>query len=71
VTGRQFKAAIRRLKLSQMGAARLLGVDSRTARRWVLDERRIPEAVVIVLELMLAGKATVADIEQAKAAKRK
>jgi hypothetical protein len=66
VTGRQFKLAIRRLRLSQMGTARLLGVDSRTARRWVLDERRIPEAVAIILELMLAGKVTVEDVEQAK-----
>jgi hypothetical protein len=49
-----------------MGAARLLGVDARTARRWVLDERRIPEAVIIILELMLAGKVTVEDIEEAK-----
>ena len=71
MTGRQFKSAIRRLKLSQMGAARLLGVDARTARRWVLDERRIPEAVVIVLGLMLAGKATVEDVQAVKTPKRK
>ena len=71
MTGRQFRAAIRRLGLSQAGAARLLGIDARTARRWVLNERRIPETAIIVLNLMLAGKVTVEDVEAAKTPKRK
>lgn len=66
MTAKQFQAAIDRLGLSQVGAARLLGADPRTARRWALGERSVPESVSILLRLMLAGKITVADIESAK-----
>lgn len=63
VTAKQFQAAIDRLGLSQVGAARLFGSDPRTARRWALGERSIPEPVAIILRLMLAGKITADDIE--------
>lgn len=63
MTAKQFQAAIDRLGLSQVGAARLFGSDPRTARRWALGERSIPESVTILLRLMLAGKITADDIE--------
>lgn len=63
MTANQFRAAIDRLNLSQVGAARLIGADPRTARRWALGEREIPECVAILLRLMLAGKISIADIE--------
>jgi len=63
MTAKQFQAAIDRLGLSQVGAARLLGADPRTARRWALGERSVPEPVAIILRLMLAGKITADDIK--------
>ena len=62
MTAKQFQAAIDRLALSQVGAAKLFGADPRTARRWALDERSVPEPVAILLRLMLAGKITAEDI---------
>ncbi len=62
MTAKQFQAAIDRLGLSQVGAAKLFGADPRTARRWALGERSIPESVAILLRLMLAGKISADDI---------
>lgn len=66
MTPKQFQAAIDRLGLSQVGAAKLVGADPRTARRWASGERSVPEPVAILLRLMLAGKITASDIEAAK-----
>ena len=66
MTAKQFQAAIDRLGMSQVGAARLVGADPRTARRWALGERDVPECVAILLRLMLAGKMTAEDIETAR-----
>jgi hypothetical protein len=63
MTSNQFRNALRRLELSQLGAARLFRADGRTARRWAGDERSIPPTVEILLRLMLAGKITPDDIE--------
>jgi hypothetical protein len=63
MTALQFRAAIKRLGLSQAGAAALVGADPRTGRRWALDERSVPECVAILLRLLLAGKITTADVE--------
>lgn len=63
MTANQFRAALKRLGLSQAGAARLVGADPRTGRRWALDERAIPECVAILLRLLIAGKITIEDIE--------
>jgi hypothetical protein len=62
MTAKQFQNAIDRLGLSQVGAARLFGSDPRTARRWAIGERSVPEPVAIILRLMLAGKITADDI---------
>lgn len=66
MTANQFRAALDRLKLSQLGAARLVGADPRTARRWALGERTVPECVAILLRLLIAAKITVADVDAAK-----
>lgn len=63
MTPKQFQAAIDRLGLSQVGAARLFGADPRTARRWALGERSVPEPVAVLLRLMLAGKITADDVK--------
>ena len=64
MTAKQYQSAIDRLGLSQVGAARLVGADPRTGRRWALGERPVPQCVAILLLLMLAGKITVQDIEK-------
>lgn len=63
MTANQYRVALSRLDLSQVGAARLVGADPRTGRRWALDERPVPECVAILLRLLLAKKITIADIE--------
>jgi DNA-binding transcriptional regulator YiaG len=45
------RACLGRLGLSQLGAARLLGVDGRTVRKWVGGERGVPPPVVRLLWL--------------------
>lgn len=65
MTAKQFSSALDRLGLSQLGAARLFNANGRTARRWALGERSVPEPVAILLRLMLAGKITADDIEEA------
>jgi hypothetical protein len=62
MTAKQYQAAIDRLGLSQLGAARLFGADGRTSRRWASGERSVPETVAILLRLMIAGKITADDI---------
>ena len=66
MTAKQFQAAIDRLGLPQVGAAKLVGADPRTARRWALGERSVPEPVAIILRLMLAGKITAGDVTAAR-----
>ena len=41
----EYRAAIARLGLTQGGAARLVGVDARTSRRWALGEVPVPGPV--------------------------
>lgn len=66
MTTKQFRNALDRLALSQLGAARLFGSDARTARRWALGEAPIPKAIAILLRLLLTGKITIKDVEMAK-----
>lgn len=51
MTPEEYKAALAALDLSQVGAAKLLGVDERTSRRWALGERAIPGSVSLALRL--------------------
>jgi hypothetical protein len=53
MTGAEYRDALARLGLSQVGAARFLGIDDRTSRRWALGEVSIPVSVHILLELMI------------------
>jgi hypothetical protein len=65
MTANQYKAAIDRLGLTQVGAARFLGVDERTSRRWIADERPVPEPVARFLRFMIAAKVTPEEVEKA------
>lgn len=68
MTANQFRAAITRLDLSQVGAARLVGADPRTGRRWALGERAVPECVAILLRLLVSGAITVEQINAVRKA---
>jgi DNA-binding transcriptional regulator YiaG len=52
----EYRSAIASLGLSQAGAARFLGVNERTSRRWAIDGDPPPEAVAMLLRLMVAVK---------------
>ena len=69
MTANQFRTALDRLGLSQLGAARLFNANDRTVRRWALGERSVPDGVAILLRLLVAKKITVADVEAAKVRK--
>ncbi len=49
MTGKQFRAALKKLRLSQMDATRLFEVQQSTVYRWAWDKRKVPPAVVLVL----------------------
>jgi len=53
MTAKQFRQALKGLSLTQVAAARQLGVDPRTVRKWVGAERGIPEPVAILVRLWL------------------
>lgn len=61
MTANQYRAALARLDLSQVGAARLFGVGERTSRRWA--EEGVTGPAELLLRLMLAGKVTEAAIK--------
>ena len=42
MTPSDFRAALDRLGLTLVGAARVVGVDDRTVRRWANGERAVP-----------------------------
>lgn len=56
MTPKQFRQALTRLRLTQVAAARQLGVDPRTVRKWVGHERRIPEPVAILMRMWLKAR---------------
>ncbi len=58
MTADEYRTAIEALGLSQIAAARLLGVDARTSRRWVRGERDIPEPAARFLRYLIATRKT-------------
>jgi hypothetical protein len=64
VTANQYRTALSRLGLSQVGAARLFGVNDVTSRRWAKDG--VSGTVAILLRLMVAGKVSIEDVEKAR-----
>lgn len=53
MTPKQYRKALDELGWSQVEAARELGFDPRTSRRYALGERKIPMTVEKLLELRL------------------
>ena len=54
MTPDEYRETIETLGLSQLAAARLLGVDGRTSRRWVSGERPIPPPAERFLRYLIA-----------------
>jgi DNA-binding transcriptional regulator YiaG len=54
MTPKQFNAALERLVLTQVGAAKLLGLTDRTVRNYAAGATPIPEATAKLLQLLLA-----------------
>lgn len=65
MTANQFRAALDRLGLSQLGAARLFNVGDRTARRWA--ENGVSGPAEILIRLLDTGKVTIKEVERAGA----
>jgi DNA-binding transcriptional regulator YiaG len=70
MTAIQFSAAIARLGLSQVGTARLFNANDRTVRRWISGDRTVPDAVGVILRLLIANKITIEDVESARCDRR-
>ena len=64
MTPKQYAAAIEKLGLSQRGAGKFLGVDERTSRKWVAGDARIPQAVGMLLRLMVKLKLNPSDLSK-------
>ena len=56
MTPDEYRETIEKLGLSQIAAARLLGVDARTSRRWASGERDIPPPAVRFCYLIATNK---------------
>src|SRR2546430_2182708 len=54
MTPKQLRAAIKRLDLTQVAAARALGVAPRTMRQWIAGDARIAEPAARLLAVWLA-----------------
>lgn len=62
MTPAQFRAALKKLDISQVKIADALGIDQRTARRYAAGDADIPEPVAIILRLLLSGKIKLEDL---------
>ena len=54
MTPDEYRLSIDKLGMTQSGAARMLGVDERTSRRWANGERDVPPPVQRFLRFLIA-----------------
>ena len=62
MTANQYRKALEALKLSQARAGQLFGVSLRTSQGYALDEYPVPQAVAILLRLLVNKKINLEDI---------
>jgi DNA-binding transcriptional regulator YiaG len=67
MTPEELDFLLRRLKLSQLGAGRLIDVDGRTIRRWLSGERKIPAPIALLWRIIDRWKLTPAQLDKLKA----
>ena len=53
MNGAEFQKAIERLGLTQVGAAKFLGVNETTSRRWIANRHPVPPPVAMLLNTMI------------------
>jgi hypothetical protein len=53
MTKHGYRTAIKTLDLSQIAAAKVLGIADRTSRAYALGERPVPEPVALALRLLI------------------
>ena len=58
MTPQQFLDAIEKLGLNQSSAARFLGVNDRTVRKWVAGRGQPPASTAMLFSVMIAKKLT-------------
>lgn len=58
MTADEYRTTIERLGLSQIAAAKLLGIDARTSRRWACGERDVHPSAVRFLQYLIATRKT-------------
>jgi DNA-binding transcriptional regulator YiaG len=63
MTANQYRRAIEKLGLSQMAAAKHLGVAGRTSQNWALGFSAVHPCAERLLRLLLEGKITLNDLE--------
>jgi transcriptional regulator with XRE-family HTH domain len=59
-----YRDALSRLGLSQTRAAKLMGVNERTSRRWALGEIPVPRLVALLLYLLRRFRVKVDDLPE-------
>lgn len=62
---KEYEAALKTLGLSQVGAARMLGVAERTSRAWVSGFRPVPEPAARFLQFLIAEGYAPAEVMKA------
>lgn len=65
MTPEDIKAALNQLGLTSHEAGHLFRHDERTIRRWLSDERGVPQGIAILLQMLVNGTITVADVQRA------
>jgi DNA-binding transcriptional regulator YiaG len=53
MTSDEYRAALEKLSLTQVGFALMVGASARTGQKWALGEARIPGCVILLLQLLL------------------
>lgn len=64
MTPNQYRAAIAALGLSQVRAAKFLGIAERTSRSYALGEFPVPRVVAMLLSIMVSRQIVPSDLEQ-------
>jgi hypothetical protein len=66
ISSRQYRRFLAALDISQGRAAKMFELAPRSSRRYALNEVNIPDAINIVLRLMIKHRYTPDDIDELK-----
>ena len=64
MTPDQIQAALNELGLTQQQAAKLFRHNERTMRRWIAGDVGISQGIAILLQMLVDGTITVADVRR-------